>query len=165
MSQLSEALHRANRRDLSVRDIERAAEKLGQPLSVATISRYMSGKHPQKPSPKVLKAFAAVFGVSAERLLADAELPAVGSRFELPAEADMLNDQERAAVVQLVRVMAAGKAPARPASREGATVHQLHPDLDHLPVAAYEDASSDWARRRAQDEARGEESQETYPED
>ncbi|MDN5639495.1 MAG: helix-turn-helix domain-containing protein [Actinomycetia bacterium] len=165
MSQLSDALHSANREDLSYREIQRRAERHGERVSTATISSYMTGSHSSTPSPKVLRAFAAAFGVSVETLTSDAGLPAVGSRFELPAEADILDGQERRVVVDLIRTMASMKRAAapqqRPAPKTTATIHQLHPERDHLDVAAYEGADEAWLRRREADAARGEESQES----
>ncbi|MCP3425999.1 helix-turn-helix domain-containing protein [Rothia sp. AR01] len=109
MSQLSEALGRANREDMPLREIERRAEKLGKPLTISTISRYMRGQHPSQPNLDVIRAFAAVFGTDTSHILEDAKLPAVGSRFELPAKADLLDDSERQAILHLIDVMAAKK--------------------------------------------------------
>lgn len=109
MTQLSDLLNSLNRNDWSTRKIEDEATKLGHSLNFTTASRYLAGDHPAKPTAKVLAAFAAVFNVDVNRLREAAGQGRVSERFELPPEADMLDPDERRAVVNLVRVMARKK--------------------------------------------------------
>lgn len=110
MTALSDLLNSLNREKWSSREIENRADKAGQKVSYAAVSRYLAGNHPARPSAQVLAAFAAVFGTDVNRLREAAGQGPVSDRFELPAEADMLDPDERRAVVNLVRVMARRKA-------------------------------------------------------
>lgn len=109
MTQLSDLLNELNRNEWSTRKIEDEAAKLGHSLNFTTASRYLTGDHPAKPTAKVLAAFAAVFNVDVNVLREAAGQGPVSDRFELPPEADMLDPDERRAVVNLVRVMARQK--------------------------------------------------------
>ena len=109
MTQLSDLLNELNRNEWSTRKIEDEAAKLGHSLNFTTASRYLTGDHPAKPTAKVLAAFAAVFNVNVNVLREAAGQGPVSDRFELPPEADMLDPDERRAVVNLVRVMARKK--------------------------------------------------------
>lgn len=109
MTQLSDLLNELNRNEWSTRKIEDEAAKLGHSLNFTTASRYLAGDHPAKPTAKVLAAFAAVFNVNVNVLREAAGQGPVSDRFELPPEADMLDPDERRAVVNLVRVMARKK--------------------------------------------------------
>lgn len=168
MTHLSDVLNAANTRQLTTRRIAELAEREGHTVHYSTIARYLGGRHPIPPRYDVLEAFSAALRVPMSELEDAAEIPSRAERFELPAEADALNEQERQAVVQLVRVMAQSKHPNKAAGRVDlvtpkttATIHQLHPERDHLDVAAYEGADEAWLRRREADAARGEESQES----
>ena len=160
MSQLSEALKRANRSDLSTREIERLAAKAHLSMSVSTISRYLNGKHPRDPSLEVVQAFATVFGTDVNTILRDAQLPTVGKRFELPAEADRLDEEDRELVLHLVRHLASRREQPHDI-RRSRPIEEEHPEAGDFDLAAYEDGGpSAWKHRRDEDARRGEESQE-----
>lgn len=113
MTQLSEFLKNSNTQGLSTRKISELAAKKGFEISNATVSRYLSGKHPEPPSLDVLKALGAVLGVPINKLEALSGMPASSAPFELPAKAATLTDSERAAILHLIDVMVANKqAPA-----------------------------------------------------
>lgn len=114
MTQLSDYLNSLNRDDWSSRRIEDEAAKLGHRLNFTTAARYLKGNHPAKPSDAVLAAFAAVFRSDLNDLRAVAGRPPAAGRFELPAEADTLDPDERQAIVNLVRVMARNKTLGTP---------------------------------------------------
>lgn len=115
MTALSDLLDSLNREQWSSREIAERAAKRGVSVSHTAIARYMAGNHPVRVSAKMLAAFAVAFGVDVNKLREAANAPDVHERFELPPEADMLNPDERQAVVNLVRVMARGKErPATP---------------------------------------------------
>lgn len=136
MTALSDLLNSLNREKWSSREIENRADKAGQKVSYAAVSRYLNGNHPAKPSAQVLEAFAAVFGTDVNRLRAAAGQGPVSDRFELPPEADMLDPDERRAVVNLVRVMARRKAEDDATQAEDQAGH--HPDVqstrDRTPI-------------------------------
>lgn len=114
MTQLSEFLKNSNTQGLSTRKISELAAKKGFEISNATVSRYLSGKHPEPPSLDVLKALGAVLGVPINKLEALSGMPASSAPFELPAKAATLNDAERAAILHLIDVMVANKTPPAP---------------------------------------------------
>ncbi len=111
MSQLSNLLNRLNTRGLSSRRIVEEAAKHGYTVSHASVSRYLNGTHPAKPSNDVIEALAAAFRIDADLLRAAAGIPQHLGPFELPADAAALNREERAAILQLVRVMVNQKTP------------------------------------------------------
>lgn len=111
MSQLSNLLNRLNTRGLSSRRIVEEAAKHGYTVSHASVSRYLNGTHPAKPSNDVIEALAAAFRIDADLLRAAAGIPQHLGPFELPADAAALNREERAAILQLVRVMVSQKTP------------------------------------------------------
>lgn len=138
MTALSDLLNSLNREKWSSREIENRADKAGQKVSYAAVSRYLNGNHPAKPSAQVLEAFAAVFGTDVNRLRAAAGQGPVSDRFELPPEADMLDPDERRAVVNLVRVMARRKAEddATQASEDQAGTHpDVQSTRDRTPMS------------------------------
>lgn len=114
MSQLSNLLNRLNTREMSSRRIAEEAAKHGHTISHASVSRYMNGTHPAKPSNDVLEGLAAAFRIDAGLLRATAGVPQHLGPFELPADAAALNREERAAILQLVRVMVDQKTPQQP---------------------------------------------------
>ncbi|AZL13825.1 hypothetical protein CXR25_14085 [Brevibacterium aurantiacum] len=150
MTALSDLLNNLNRREFSSRQIATEAEKRGHKLNFATASRYLRGDHPAKPSAPVLAAFAAVFGTDVNKIREAAGQAVAHDRFELPAEADTLDPDERRAITELVRVMARQKkagegnagsptpmndAGGKPATGEddglGAFGHRDRGNLDH----------------------------------
>lgn len=122
MTQLSEFLKNSNTQGLSTRKISELAAKKGFEISNATVSRYLSGKHPEPPSLDVLKALGAVLGVPVNKLEALSGMPASSAPFELPAKAATLNEAERAAILHLIDVMVASKLPT---SLPGTLAHQM----------------------------------------
>lgn len=122
MTQLSEFLKNSNTQGLSTRKISELAAKKGFEISNATVSRYLSGKHPEPPSLDVLKALGAVLGVPINKLEALSGMPASSAPFELPAKAATLTDSERAAILHLIDVMVASKLPT---SLPGTIPHQM----------------------------------------
>lgn len=150
MTALSDLLNTLNHQGWSTRKISAEAENRGHKLNFATASRYLRGDHPAKPSAQVLSAFAAAFRVDVNRIREAAGQSATNDRFELPAEADTLDPDERRAITELVRVMARQKkagegnadsptpmnqAGGKPATGEddglGAFGHRDRGDLDH----------------------------------
>lgn len=176
MSHLSDVLRDLNTREYSSRKIAELAEREGHDVHYTTISRYLGGKHPIPPRYEVLAAFASALRVPIEQLTTAGNVAPRTERFELPDEADALDEQERQAVVNLVKVMAARKRPQAEVGTlarayEDATSNvtslpsRLHPETDSLDAAAYENADTEWKRRREADRARGEESQEPPTDD
>lgn len=153
MTQLSEFLKNSNTQGLSTRKISELAAKKGFEISNATVSRYLSGKHPEPPSLDVLKALGAVLGVPINKLEALSGMPASSAPFELPAKAATLTDSERAAILHLIDVMVANKqAPASTLSDVpslGGPVDTAAPDF-HPERAGYDLAANrdDEARAR-----------------
>lgn len=105
MSGLSDLLNALNsERQWSTRDIERETKKHGRKISYATVSRYLNGTHPPKPSLETLDAFARVFDVEPNLLREAAGQVAAGEPFELGPEAAALTGPQRDAIRHLVRV-------------------------------------------------------------
>lgn len=111
MSQLSVLLNRLNTQGLSSRRIAEEAAKHGYSISHGSVSRYLNGAHPAKPSNEMIEGLAAAFRIDADLLRAAAGIPQHLGPFELPADAAALNREERAAILQLVRVMVNQKTP------------------------------------------------------
>lgn len=166
MTQLSEFLKNSNTQGLSTRKISELAAKKGFEISNATVSRYLSGKHPEPPSLDVLKALGAVLGVPINKLEALSGMPASAAPFELPAKAATLTDSERAAILHLIDVMVASKQAPMPTFSDvpsfGGPVDtadpDFHPERAGYDLAAHHDdearARMDWL------DSLGEESQE-----
>lgn len=98
MSTLSTILNAA-RGDLSVREVGRRAEGIGE----STVIPYFNGNH-GTPSVAVLTALADVLDIPLSQLREAAGLPA-GERqpYEPPAEADLLGRRARLALDELIR--------------------------------------------------------------
>lgn len=103
MTGLSDELNRLNTEGWSTRDIERIAERHGHKLHYSTVSNYMGGRH-AKPSPRVLDAFAAVFGVDVNQLRNVADLPSTGTHFDLGPDASRLTGPQRDVIRTTVRL-------------------------------------------------------------
>ena len=116
MSQLSDLLNKANRRDWSTRTIEAEARKRGHSVTYSTISKYLSGTH-GTPTHSVLAALADVFGLDVNTLREAAGMPGVGEAFVLPDEAARLTPDQRSAILHVVRAMLGdeGQKPVFPA--------------------------------------------------
>ncbi|MCT1367210.1 hypothetical protein [Kocuria sp. HSID16901] len=170
MSYLSDALQKANRNNWSYRRIEQEANKHGYTLSFTTVGKYMRGNHPEKPGLDVIQAFAAALGVSENELLKAAGNPELKDPFVLPEEAAALDRRERESVLNMIDVIIRAKQLRRMPGTAGREYEdaaatqlpsRLHPELDNLDAAAYENADPEWKHRRAAERARGEETQET----
>lgn len=73
MSRLSDVLNDLSRsRRMNQPQIVKLSNDLGVPLSKGNVSRYLSGKHPERPQTATLTAFAKVFDVPVEDLEAAA---------------------------------------------------------------------------------------------
>ncbi|GAA1046088.1 helix-turn-helix domain-containing protein [Rothia amarae] len=150
MTTLSETLKKNNRNGYSTNRIAQLATARGYKLSQPTVSRYLSGNHPEKPDVEVLKAFSTVLGVSVDILEKAAGVAPTYERFELPAYADKLDQSERKAVVEIVRLMAENKTVES---------ESFHPERSDVALAADEE-NVGHVRRREYFDALGEESQE-----
>lgn len=103
MSELSDYLNTHRPDGMSLRHIQKEAERRGHKLNFSTAGRYLAGDH-RKPSEEVLQAFAAVFSVDVNTLRELANLGPTGEPFELGPEAAALTGPQRDAIRHLVRV-------------------------------------------------------------
>lgn len=144
MSGLSDYLSALNRdRAWSARRIEQEAAKHGHQISYASASRYLNGTHPTNPSPDMLAALAAAFGVDINDLRAAAGHPGIGKPFDLGPEAARLTDAQREAIRHVVRVMLEQNARMEnPPVTDGAT-----PRLSVLPGTLSHDEREELYRR------------------
>jgi transcriptional regulator with XRE-family HTH domain len=146
LSDLLNELSRAQR--MNQPQIVKRSNDLGVPLSKGNVSRYLSGKHPEKPQHATLDAFAQVFGVPAEDL--EAAATHTGHEpFEAHASADLLTPPQRTAVNEIIRLLAeSNKGAAHASQAEDQEDH--HPDVsgtrDRTPMKSDELR----ARREAQ---------------
>jgi transcriptional regulator with XRE-family HTH domain len=114
LSDLLNELSRAQR--MNQPQIVKRSNDLGVPLSKGNVSRYLSGKHPEKPQHATLDAFAQVFGVPAEDL--EAAATHTGHEpFEAHASADLLTPPQRTAVNEIIRLLAESNKGAAHASQ------------------------------------------------
>lgn len=103
MSELSDYLNAHRPDGMSLRHIQKEAERRGYKLNFSTAGRYLAGDH-RKPSEEVLQAFAAVFSVDVNTLRELSNLGPTGEPFELGPEAAALTGPQRDAIRHLVRV-------------------------------------------------------------
>lgn len=103
MSELSDYLNAHRPDGMSLRHIQKEAERRGHKLNFSTAGRYLAGDH-RKPSEEVLQAFAAVFSVDVNALRELSNLGPTGEPFELGPEAAALTGPQRDAIRHLVRV-------------------------------------------------------------
>ena len=103
MSELSDYLNTHRPDGMSLRHIQKEAERRGHKLNFSTAGRYLAGDH-RKPSEEVLQAFAAVFSVDVNILRELSNLGPTGEPFELGPEAAALTGPPRDAIRHLVRV-------------------------------------------------------------
>lgn len=150
MTELSKILQKNNSQNLSTRQIAERATANGYPMSHATVSRYMSGKHPLPANRDVLRGLGVALGVGLGKLEDAANLPNSRSRFELPEKADTLSDPERQAILNLIDVMVQNK---------GTSSESFHPERSDVALAA-DEKNVGHVRRREYFDALGEESQE-----
>lgn len=109
MTTLSDAIVAANTNNLSARRIQERARQAGHKVDNSTVSRYMRGEHPNPPKRKTLLAIASALSVDVAILEEAAGLAPRQEPFLLPAEADALDSDERAAIISLVKVMVRNK--------------------------------------------------------
>ena len=104
MSALSDALNEANVHQWSSRDI---ARRSGGKINHATAAKYLNGTHAKRPTEPKLQALADVFSLPVQKLRELANMPA-GERtpYQPPAEAARLNERQRRAVNELIRLLA-----------------------------------------------------------
>lgn len=177
MSALSELLaQRVAAQKIGVREIARRAQERGHTLSHGTVSKYLSGRHPEVPAEETLRALHDVLGIPLEQLREAAGLPVgLPEPYRPPAEADRLDPEQREAVDQVIRLLARKSvmgnaqqpAPKTPAGDEPASkVHDLNqPDQDRdMDARVAELLAGPHAARRgtpehAPDDTTGEESQ------
>lgn len=109
MTTLSDAIVAANTNNLSARRVQERARQAGHKVDNSTVSRYMRGEHPNPPKRKTLLAIASALSVDVAVLEEAAGLAPRQEPFLLPAEADALDSDERAAIISLVKVMVRNK--------------------------------------------------------
>lgn len=110
MSQLSDRLNRANTGGLTQMQIVKEAARQGARISQTTVSRYLSGAHPVPASRAVLAAFAKVLDAPIRELEQLGSLPEELGEFILPAEAAVLDSEERDLVLSLVSFLISRKS-------------------------------------------------------
>lgn len=113
MSELSDYLNAHRPGGMSLRDIQREAERRGHKLNFSTAGRYLAGDH-RTPSEEVLKAFAAVFSVNYQTLRNLSELGPAGDPFDLGPEAAALTGPQRDVIRRLVKVFLDDNMANRP---------------------------------------------------
>jgi transcriptional regulator with XRE-family HTH domain len=117
MSELSDRLNEA-KGDLSVAEMVRRMRAAGFTTNRATVYRYLSGKPAKAPDEPTLEALSIGFGVSVKELRRLSGLPSGGDGPWLPPdEASRLNEEQRAALDQLIRAIV--RSHGAPMSRAG----------------------------------------------
>lgn len=145
MTTLSDALKKANTNQYSARRISELATAQGYKVDNSTVAKYLRGEHPNPPKRKTLQALAAALGVDIAVFEKAAALAPSLTPFELPAEAAALDEDERRAVLNLVKVMVRNKQPQTPTPSPAA---DFHPERAGYDLAAHHDdearARLDW---------------------
>lgn len=159
MSDLSDRLADAKRKlGISTQKMSDLAQDAGYQLSNYSATVYTNGKHPAKASAATLEALAYVLRVPLAELRELAGLPQQHGKFEPAPEADSLTAPQRAAVNEIIRLLADGNTGAgesngspmndaggKPADDGlGAFGHRDLGDLDHEAV---NDGAGDNVRR------------------
>lgn len=154
MTTLSDALKKANTNQYSARRISELATAQGYKVDNSTVAKYLRGEHPNPPKRKTLQALAAALGADIAVFEKAADMAPSLTPFELPAEAAALDEDERRAVLNLVKVMVRNKqAPVTTLSDVpsfGGPVDTADPDF-HPERAGYDlaaDHTGDEARAR-----------------
>lgn len=141
MTTLSDALKKANTKQYSARRISELATAQGHKVDNSTVAKYLRGEHPNPPKRKTLQALAVALGVDVAVFEKAAELAPSLTPFELPAEAAALDEDERRAVLNLVKVMVRNKQAPVPSP-------DFHPERAGYDLAANRDAEArarmDW---------------------
>lgn len=159
VSDLSDRLADAKRKlGISTQKMSDLAQDAGYQLSNYSATVYTNGKHPAKASAATLEALAYVLRVPLAELRELAGLPQQHGKFEPAPEADSLTAPQRAAVNEIIRLLADGNTGAgesngspmndaggKPADDGlGAFGHRDLGDLDHEAV---NDGAGDNVRR------------------
>lgn len=157
VSDLSDRLADAKRKlGISTQKMSDLAQDAGYQLSNYSATVYTNGKHPAKASAATLEALAYVLRVPLAELRELAGLPQQHGKFEPAPEADSLTAPQRAAVNEIIRLLADGntgrgegnadagsptpmnRAGGKPATGAddglGAFGHRDRGDLDHEAV-------------------------------
>lgn len=115
---------------MSQREFERRADALGCHISHTQVGLIRKGRHTGRFEPRTLDAIAAVTGHSRERIYAAAGLRAPSRPFadDLPAGVDYLGQDERNALIGVIRVFLKHSDAALPAGELPANVAPLLPD-------------------------------------
>lgn len=127
MSDLSDRLADAKRKlGISTQKMSDLAQDAGYQLSNYSATVYTNGKHPAKASAATLEALAYVLRVPLAELRELAGLPQQHGKFEPAPEADSLTAPQRAAVNEIIRLLAdgntgAGESNGSPMSDAGGT--------------------------------------------
>ncbi|GAB3041908.1 hypothetical protein [Sediminivirga luteola] len=172
MSRLSDVLNELSRtKRMNQPQIVQRSSELGVPLSKGNVSRYLSGKHPEKPQQATLAAFAKVFGVPVDQL-EEAARHTGREPFEPHRSADLLTAPQRAAVNEIIRLLAEGNVKAGDGSdsRSATSMNQSGPrpapvlEEDHTAPPTPDEEILRYAADRGPSEGksgwgRGEESQ------
>lgn len=109
VSDLSDRLADAKRKlGISTQKMSNLAQDAGYQLSNYSATVYTNGKHPAKASAATLEALAYVLRVPLAELRELAGLPQQHGKFEPAPEADSLTAPQRAAVNEIIRLLADG---------------------------------------------------------
>lgn len=113
VSDLSDRLADAKRKlGISTQKMSNLAQDAGYQLSNYSATVYTNGKHPAKASAATLEALAYVLRVPLAELRELAGLPQQHGKFEPAPEADSLTAPQRAAVNEIIRLLADGNTGA-----------------------------------------------------
>lgn len=132
VSKLSDRLAKAKRElDISTRQMAERAEANGYKLSDYNAKVYTSGKHSKNPDASTLEALSYVLRVPLAEVRELAGLPVDTEPFEAHQSADMLTATQRAAVNEIIRLLAEGNKGAnddrqdtpQQGTQAGSTVH------------------------------------------
>lgn len=136
MSALSELIQAANADDWSVDRMYARARELDLQVSRDAIWRYSSGRN-RTVDEMVLRAFAAIFpALRIDDLMRAAQIPPRLGNWSPPKEANLLDEDERAALNTIIKSMAAGKSSVDLAAGSGKTEAALRIAADTRPEAA-----------------------------
>lgn len=171
MSKLSDRLaeRKAELNDVSVRAVSDRAKAAGHQLSQNTVAKYLRADHPQ-PTLATLDALAAGFRLPPSELYRLADARQAGPPFEPHKSADLLTAPQRAAVNEIIRLLADGNqgvvhgtgtvTPLSARSREGTTTETTPQKMKPLPARyAADQGDSAGEEGWAQAQHLGEESQ------
>ena len=172
MSKLSDRLaaRKAELNDVSVRAVSDRAKAAGHQLSQNTVAKYLRADHPQ-PTPATLDALATGFRLPPSELYRLADARQAGPPFEPHKSADLLTAPQRAAVNEIIRLLADGNqgaahdtddtvTPLSARSRPGTTPETTPQKMRPLPADyAADQGPSAGEEGWAQAQELGEESQ------